>query len=273
MDVAVYYKHSGRIGVASPVYISIFGLAAILAIGAIYGFVTSKIPFIYFNFILVVMFAISLGTIVGKCVVIGKVRNYWFPFLLGLAFALLGQYVGWIVWLHASGGFSEVALSPIVLFSQMSLVAERGIWTLFDWSPSEAGYCTIWVVEAILICCITCYVAMDSLRIPFCEECNSWANGEVVITPLSNVSNPSEVISQIDMNDFSCLQELKRLDLFQDRYTEVVIQHCDNCDGIYLMDINMIHLRLEAGKERIINQPLVQNVHVDRGIYERIINI
>lgn len=273
MDEAVYYKHSGRIGVASPIYISIFGLAAVLVIGVIYGFIISKMPFVYFNFILVVIFAVAVGSIVGKCAVTGKVRNYWFPFVFGIAFALFGQYISWIVWLQAYGDFSEVALSPIILFSQIGNVAEQGAWTLLDWKPSEAAYYTVWVLEIIVICCIACYVAMDSLRMPFCEECNSWVNGEVVITPLSNISNPSEVISQIDINDFSCLQELKRLDLFQDRYTEIVVQHCHNCDGIYLMDINTVYLRLEAGRESLANQPLVQNVHIDRRIYERIINI
>ncbi len=273
MDAAVYYKHSGRVGIASPAYISIFGSAAILATGAIYGFITSKIPFVYFNFILVVVFAISVGSIVGKCAVIGKARNYWFPFIFGLAFSVLAQYISWIVWLHLSGGFSQVAISPIVLFTQIGMVAERGSWTLFGWSPSAAGYYTIWVIEQIIICCITCYVAMDNLRTPFCEVCKNWVNKEVIITPLSSFSNPSEVISQIDSNDLSCLQELESLDLFQDRYTEIVIRHCDNCEGIYLMDINMVHLSLEAGRESFINQPLVQNVHVDSGIYQHIINL
>ncbi len=273
MDAAVYYKHSGRVGVASPVYISIFGLTAILVVGVIYGFITSKIPFVYFNFILVVMFAISVGSIVGKCAVIGKVRNYWLPFIFGLVFSILSQYISWIVWLYLSGGFSQIAISPIVFITQLDVVAERGSWALFGWSPSAAGYYTIWVIEQIIICCITCYVAMDNLRTPFCEECNNWVNKEVTITPLSSFSNPSEVISQIESNDLSSLQMLERLDLFQDRYTEIVIQHCDNCEGIYLMDINMVHLSLEAGRENFINQPLVQNVHVDSGIYQHIINL
>jgi hypothetical protein len=81
-----------------------------------------------------ILFGGAIGFMVGYAAKLGKVRNSGLVLLFGLGFGLLSEFLGWVVWVHADD--SGLILNPVELMGEIQLVAVRGAWSVFGWTPT-----------------------------------------------------------------------------------------------------------------------------------------
>ncbi len=271
MDSATYYKHSGRVGFTTPAYFCLLGPAVLLVSSYIYGYITSNSPLVLLNSFFLLIFSSLIGLVVTKCSILSKARNIRLSIAVGICFAIIGQYLSWIVWVNSQGDFSQTIYLPLDLLNQIIYSAERGVWLIFGWQPSKSVYLVFWISEILITISIAVLFILSSVRIPFCESCKSWIYHESCITPLPHISNPELIISQIENGDYQFLESLKRLEHYDSKHSEIVIRHCSSCHQVYLMDINAVYMVKKKGKEITKYRTIVENMHIDRDIYDKIV--
>lgn len=273
MDSATYYQHSGRVGITTPAYYCVFGFTAVIALSIFYGFITSKAPIIYMNFIFLVMYSMAIGLVVSKCSIMGKVRNIKIAICVGLLFSCIGHYFAWVTWFISFNSISSEIFLSFKVLTQVANLANEGSWAMFGWHPPAAFYFMAWGAELLITAVTVSVLILKNLQMPFCEQCKSWIDIESCITPLPHIKYPSELVSQLESGDLSYLNTIKRLTHFESKHSEIIIRHCKNCQGMYLMDINMVILPDTHANQKLQCIPVVQNIHIDRKMYDTIVSL
>jgi hypothetical protein len=182
-----YYCPSGRL---PPTAIPFTILCSVAALpGAwIYAWLTTHIPFVYFNFIFATGFAIWLGCIAKYAATYGKVRNPRWMGKLGAAIGLVGWYCQWAAWIamliHKSahppgdslvGTFTALAASPHFMVSFVIEAASAGIWKIGGWRVAGGALITVWLAELAILLSLPHLMGRIRAGEPFCETSNTWA--------------------------------------------------------------------------------------------------
>ncbi len=273
----IYYKHSGAIGCAGLIYMTIFGTLATLILGIVYGYAIYYIPFIYLNFFITLFYGGIVGLSVGIAGKLGKVRNTGVLMLFGFIFGLLAEYAGWVGWTSAiieEVSFLPLFFSPLGISALISLAAAKGVWSIFGLTPTGLALYLIWGLEAFLVIGTSTLVAVASLMsTPFCEQCKRWVDESESISLLSAIPNPDELKAQLEQGNYSALNGLKMLEQKNENYSELELMQCSKCQQFHLMTLKSVTIKLKAnGKEDEKKEDIVENLLLSSTVYEAIKN-
>lgn len=179
-----FYKPSGGF---SPVGILI-GLVVALIIcfcaGFAYAYLCSWIPLIWlrFFFIIGLAFAIAVaGNMIGN---FGKVRSRPLALVLGLVVAGIANWLQWVAYFHAQSDPGLWIIDPRAIYALLQVMAENGVWEIFDWEPTGGALWGFWIVEAGIISAAALVGAVSSEG-PFCEVTGQWASNEHPLVPMA----------------------------------------------------------------------------------------
>jgi hypothetical protein len=239
LSVPSYYQPSGKIGCLGLPLLLLVGIPCILVLGFVYGYAIYYIPFIYFNFFIVLGYGGVTGFVVGKLARLGKVRNGKIIFFSGLLAGLLAEYTGWIAWLTAMagdlwmlGGF----LFPSEVLSLIRVLNQEGAWSILGVTPTGWFLYLIWIVEAIMVigtAVLLC--AGTGLGDPYCEKCKRWVDQEEMITLLEQVADPNMLKAKLEKGDYASILSLKKAS--GDRFTKIKLRQCTSCQQLNTLSV------------------------------------
>lgn len=267
-----YYKHSGKIGLAGPIYMLILGALGASILGAIYGYAIYYIPIIYLNIFLTLGLGGIVGYIVGFSAKLGKVRNTSIVLFFGFLLGLFAEYVGWVSWIYASSEQSMLLLMPSSILNTIQMLSVDGVWSIFSSTPTGMALYAIWAIEALVIIGTSILVAsMFISATPFCENCNRWIEEEDALLPLEAVSNPDDLKLKLEQGDYSALNALKSKGEEENVYTQINLLHCSSCEQNHFLSVKSVAVSLDSdNKEEKEESYIVENLIISSDTYREL---
>lgn len=267
-----YYQHSGVIGLTGPIYMTLFGTIAALALGAIYGYAIFYIPFIYLNFFITLLFGAGVGFSIHFGAKIGKVRNTKALLAFGFILGCLAEYVGWVSWIFALSQQEALVLMPWDIFHILQRIAEDGAWNIFGWTASGFALYAIWAIEGVMIIGTSTLVSSVILSsTPFCEDCEEWIEEKHTIGFLDPVTDPEELKQELERADYTLFNSLKKQETTTNAYTEIDLLHCPDCSQNHYMTINSVKITIDSKKkEDKASDIIIENLIITQDQYKTI---
>ena len=104
-----YYKPSGKISPLAFVILLLVCAVIMPILGVIYAYATWYIPIVYINFLITIVFGISISFVIGHLLIkLGKIRNYRLSVLFAIIASLVAYYSQWVVWVDLVLNSGEV---------------------------------------------------------------------------------------------------------------------------------------------------------------------
>lgn len=275
MQTSLYYKNSGVIPPLAPALIFTLGAGITWGLAFGYAYAIAYIPFVYISFLLTFFFGMGIGLVVNLFGKLGKARNATFMIASTAVLALIGLYTCWTVWFNAKGAGNGYFISPGILFKMMSLVAEEGVWTIFDVTPTGTGLFAVWALEALVIVGAALFIAISNASdTPFCEECNQWADEERMVGPLAPIADKETFKKQIEQREFTAITDLPAIDDIYTQYSRIVLMSCPDCEQSTRF-LTVLHIKIEVdddGKESEDETNVIKNFIISKEEYDLLLN-
>ena len=275
MQTASYYKNSGIVPPLAPILMFTVGAGVTWVLAFIYAYAIAYIPLIYVSFILTGLFGLSIGVTVNLCGNFGKARNTKFSIASVLILGLFGLYVCWVVWFKASGARNGFWVPPGDLFEAIISLGERGVWSIFDSTPTGGALYAVWGLEALIIVGVALYMVASSANdTPFCEECNQWADEEKVIGPLAPIMDAEGFKIGVDKGSFQAIMDLPLIEDRYLQYTLLKLLSCPDCEQSTLfLTVQGVTVEVDdEGKESTDETNIIKNLIITRKEYDQLLN-
>lgn len=270
----LYYKESGNISPISILAIIVSAIATAAVLGAVYGYATFLIPFIYLNVIITVFFGVAMGFVVNKVAYFTKSRNSGRVAMLGLLAGILAEYFGWVFWIHALTEQLVLSFNPLALFSIISSVAEEGAWSIFGgYTPTGFALYLIWAIEAGIIIIVSWLSTVGSTSSkPFCEDCGTWAEEKVLTSRLEPILNIEDFVEKIENKDFAVLTSLSNVKHIDPIKTAVKVLNCPSCDKAHYLKVDIIIEKVnDKGEKSEETKTIVENLIINKTAYDELV--
>jgi hypothetical protein len=272
-QVNTFYKHSGSITGIGIILVAFIGLLAVTILGGIYGYAIFYIPFVYLNFFIVLGYGALVGLLLGKAGVLGNIRSPKFLFFAGFVFGILAEFTGWVAWIHAFSKQSLLLLNPADIMTILRIIAQKGAWSIFKWTPSGFMLYLIWFIEAIMIIGVCTFVAGQTVSsLPYCEECKKWLKEKTSIFPLQSVTQPEQVKTAISSGNFSDILGLRKESVGSSLYTHIDVTQCPGCRMLFLLTVKSVVIEKNSkGEEKKNEETLVENFIISSDTYHKLL--
>ncbi len=267
-----YYQHSGKVGFLGLILMVFFGAFTALVGGAIYGYVTYYLPWVYLNFIITILFGFIVGFSISFGGKLGHVRSGGLLLLLGLIFGLLAEYTGWVSWIMALSGSELLVLAPGDMLTIIGEIAEEGPWSIFGWTPKGGWLFLFWIIEFLIIVGGATFAAFALIgSTPYCETCRRWIEEKKSIYPLDHFGDPDQLRARLDAGDFSSLLSLQKTGNIGDLFTQIDLLFCPSCRNMHLLSVMQIEISTDSdGKEDRSEDFVVENLIIDKRVFDDI---
>lgn len=172
MDDARYYRPSGTAPIGGILTALAISVPVALVIGAVYGAIAWYNPFIYINFLGILVAGGACGYVIRKGLLFGRIRSRSMSTSISLLVGCVGLYASWLAYVMAMVG-GLVIIGPLTMWSFIVDAGAEGLWEIFGWTPSGWVLYLIWLIEAVGVVGFCVLVAVGE-ETPYCEDCEEW---------------------------------------------------------------------------------------------------
>ncbi|TWU45244.1 hypothetical protein Q31b_04150 [Novipirellula aureliae] len=244
----IFYKHSGRMGLAVPA-ILIIGLPAVAVLSAIYSYIVVYCPVIgYVNILFLGGYIVAGGFVLAALAKISKCRSPMILFLLGLVAGLVGLYFAWVFFIHAYARYAGQPLPIIPL-----VLSPAGIWEMTKaingdgwWGPSGIAQWALVSIEAVAIVGGLTLLTMNSIdQEAFCEDCGTWCDSFETMY----LAMPAEIAGKksSELNHLELLA-LDEVDTSTYPRIDAEVLQCSGCKKTQAIRFKKVHQYMDEGQ-------------------------
>jgi hypothetical protein len=282
-----YYVPSGRIAWHAPLKLAVYGGLGAAVLAAVYALVIRYNPLVYFSFIATLLFGACLGLAAASACEAGLSRSRPFNAFAGLALALFGLWVHWLLWtwLSYEDGFESarrLALSgPAGWLDFFSFTAEHrqvAIGRLGSRGAAETpGFMLwTWALEALAVSVVAVFSACVTLNAkPFSEPRRQWARtdweGELP-SDFAGAVDKAQVERRIAEQGVDWLAGLAEAGAGGDASAPVMLKlSCVSAPDDPACAFLSLAAVTRRGEKRKTTTSLVESLHVEAGAYARLV--
>lgn len=266
MDTTRHYQPSGRV---SPLALPLLALALPAAglLATLYSYVTLYLPIVgYFTVLLTAGLGFGVGAITVAVLHKGKARSRLFAAVVSVGMGLFTTWAMWVTWGYAllHQGESEVPLVALLwppnLWELISMVNEKGAWSLKGATPTGAILWILWAIEAAILVGLPVVMGLTVAEEPYCEHCESWCTHTkaLFLTPLVEKEVAAE---KLERKDFQWVESLGGLERPPPpKFTRWDLFEC-GCRATNAVSAIGIEVGVDdQGKQKVTESPLVKTV-------------
>jgi hypothetical protein len=241
------------------------GLIAVPILGLLYGALMMVIPLIYFELIIMVAYPFVVGFVLSWAAKTGKIRNMVVIGAAGVLFGVLAEYIGWVSWLAVL--FKDVSFLigfffPGDILYLISVVAEKGAWSIGGSTPTGEMLYFLWFIEACIVIGGTAFTAIYMLYdIPFCEESNAWADRRAQIGAFLPLADAAGFKQSILQGSFSAFNALKPSPSGDNHFTALQVHACEKCKNFFVLNVKDVTLTVDGrGRTQMRQKNILSNL-------------
>jgi hypothetical protein len=160
--------------------------------------------------------------------------------------------------------------SPDQVIAAAKMIAQKGAWSIKDFTPKGIVLFALWGVEAAVIICVSTILSYSMLKsYIFCERCNQWIDNEKIVEPKEACANPDEMKTYLEQGNFTSLMALKKAETDSMDFTEIQINHCPRCRQLFLLSLKSVTLKVDKkGKVEKQEKDIVKNLLIESGVFD-----
>ena len=249
----------------------------------IYAYLMWFIPFPYFNFIATAVLGVLIGYIFP--IKLSKCTNSKVAIYSILIFALVCHYFGWITWMdlyinqsdvieinHPRSPISSIVPSssnlnqilylltnPSVVFSNISIIAQTGYFSIFSYTPQGFILYVIWILELLIILYFSTFTSYERSNEPFNTAKNKWLDSfKIQISYISILDSLKNALINVDKKFFEKMTQAEK----EESYTEFEVWHLED-EQAYITVKNYKKRIDEKGKIKYDEQELIKYAKID----------
>ena len=199
------YRPSGRFRPTLAVYLPA-AVAVAAALGGLYQWMLSRIPFVYLNFAITLAFGAALGLIAAAVVGRAEVRSPLISYGLGVVIALFAVLAShaWNLMSAASevvARHPELGVPEVMLSGWRPWLADRvtGGWTIKRIAVTGPAVVAIWAGETLLVGAMAIAVLRRRAAWPYCEGCLRWLVSQSARIEGRDASSAAPLLSAADL--------------------------------------------------------------------------
>jgi|GEM_PF-1991962 len=243
------YSHSGKIGEAGWISLSLTTLLPSPGIGALYGLLLLYNPVHSISPVFTVLFSGAAGFLSGLGSDWGKVRRPWLSFWVGFAAGTLMVYIAWVVWIRATSDFTRFVFSPAAMWDIFEVLRAKGTWEILGWKPKGDFLLFLWVMEWLTASLISAAMAWGVVcRVPFCETCSRWVESGLPPVTLSPGPRFELLEKNLYQGKLADLLKLRPVEENAREYTRVELFQCPGCQQFSFLNLRQIkEISTESG--------------------------
>ena len=283
-----YYKPSGKISPLAFVILLLVCAVIMPILGVIYAYATWYIPIVYINFLITIVFGISISFVIGHLLIkLGKIRNYTLSVLFAIIASLVAYYSQWVVWVDLvlnSGevyGNEQIGLSvsniqfeqllylathPSDLIDLILLINKEGTWGIKGMTVSGVFLGIIWLIEFAVIMFFSFTTAGRSKK-PFSEVTEQWFKEEI-LPPFTYIDNKNSFKQAAEQGKWE--QILEPLQLTNRESSHSVFVPYLVANEYYLSVLNLKAKTNDKGKLEIESDEFIKYLRINKIVYDMI---
>lgn len=274
-----FYNHSGRV---SPQLILGIPLVFIIStiIAFIYSYAVVYIPVAgYLNILLTVGFALGIGYCTAVTLQFFKTRNTTFAVTVGLLVGIFAVYASWVAFEYALWNrdntepisLLRLASRPQAVWQLASLIAEKGWYSLRNFTPQGIVLWSFWGIEALIVCGTAAYMPYSFIaHTVFCETCSGWTKGYK--NRLSFLyEDAHELKKKLIHQDMSFLNNTKKINTTTKTFYRIECMTCDKCKNLFTLSLLKITRNWDKnGEEQEKKKFILKNLYISKETFERL---
>lgn len=291
-SLPLYYEASGKISPLALFSLPLFGLFASIVTALLYSIAIYYMPFVYINFLLSIIFGVTLAFFLQPGILLGKVRAPGKLFLIGTAIAVLALYLQWIVhlsllihtgdalyssttWRFGTIAFHkttldfslmlEMAFSPALVWEAIQFLYAEGSWSIGEGDPISGKFLgAIWIIEAIIIVVVSvCTVSLLGNR-PFSEKDNRWLKKKKLSTRFAASDAVLNNLSRIEEGAFDMVLSSSRVAKDRDNISVILYHDRAEEEGYVDLDLNVYGEDKNVHTSELFRGLRIAPVHIRR---------
>jgi len=264
---SLYYKASGRFSPLALILVPLSGLLAALLLGSTYAYIAVYNPLIYITILATIGYGVGQGFALAIGARIGKLRSPMVMIILALLVSAASLYITWVVWMHAFLARADLEIwpfEPVQLWELMTLVAEKGAWSIKSLTPTGALLYTFWGIEALVIVGGTLMMALGQPGEPFCERCELWMEENEGATVVPGVSDRGSLRMELEAGRFEALLSGDQ----NNPYLSIKVHSCPGCKRVGTLEVQELLKSVnKKGEEEVKTKDLIQHLKLEeRGL-------
>jgi hypothetical protein len=252
----------------------------------IYAYLMWFNPFPYFNVIATAVLGVLIGFVFP--IKLSKCTNTKAAIYSILIFALVCHYFGWVTWMdlyinqsdvieinHPRSPISSIVLSssnldqilylftnPSVVFSNISIIAQTGYFSIFSYTPQGFMLYVIWILELLIILYFSTFTSYERSNEPFNTAKNKWLDSfKIQISYISIFDSLKNALINADEKFFEKMTQAEK----EESYTEFEVWHLED-EQAYITVKNYKKSIDEKGKIKYDEQELIKYAKIDSEI-------
>ena len=274
-----FYNHSGKLSAQLILGIPLVLIVTIL-LAFIYAYAVVYIPIIgYLSVLFTIGFALGVGYSTASVLQFFKTRNTTLAVIIGLFVGLFALYAAWVTFEYALWNrdspepinLLRLAARPQAVWQLACLIAEKGWYSLRNFTPKGAVLWTFWGIEALIICGASVYLPYSFIaHAVFCETCSGWAHMHA-----NNLSfqyeDEHELKKKLTHQDMSFLDNIIKLKTGTEKFYRIECMACDSCDRLFTLSLLRIKRTWDKnGKEQEKRKFILKHLYISKETFERL---
>ena len=243
----------------------------------IYAYVMWFNPFPYFS-VIAFVFPIKLCKCTNSKVDIFSI----------IIFSLICHYFGWLTWMdlyinqgnlieinHPRSPISSIVpsssnldqilyllINPSVFFSNISIIAQAGYFSIFSYTPKGIMLYVIWILELLILLYFSTFTSYERSNEPFNKAKNKWLESfKIQLSYISILESLKNALINTDEKFFENMTQAEK----EESFTEFEVWHLGE-EQAYLTVINHKKRIDEKGKIKYDEQELIKYAKIDSKI-------
>lgn len=252
----------------------------------IYAYVMWFNPFPYFSVIATAVLGVLIGFVFP--IKLGKCTNSKVAIFSILIFAFICHYFGWLTWMdlyinqgnlieinHPRSPISSIVPSssnldqilylftnPSVFFSNISIIAQTGYFSIFSYTPQGIMLYVIWILELLILLYFSTFTSYERSNEPFNKAKNKWLESfKIQLSYISILESLKNAIINADEKFFENMTQAEK----EESFTEFEVWHLGE-EQAYLTVKNHKKRIDEKGKIKYDEQELIKYAKIDSKI-------
>ena len=259
-----YYQESGKVNLPFTVIMMIIGAAVIGLLAYGYAFLTNINPFIYFNFLATLGYALIVGVIANMVKRAGKMRSFSTSIIMSIILGAFGLFAVWL-------SFIAIVFDETFSFALTNFVDAIDILSHQSFSIGRAMRSSslefsggmlyfMWAIEALVLFVGPIFLVFaagknDSV---YCEDCDKWANNEKIYLKKSlTLLSKENIEMQVTGNNVNQLLEMDDAKEMDPSYYEIIFTSCGNCKQSYFLSVNHVTNQNNSKGENEKNETII----------------
>ncbi|MEZ4804981.1 MAG: hypothetical protein R2852_05730 [Bacteroidia bacterium] len=238
----LFYQESNKVNIPRLLISYFIVLCATLILGYLYAVITTIMPIIQINFMILLAFGVALGLINRLLMRVSYNRSKKSRLILAFVTALFASYFQWTTYiLYQYNGdipsyidfLSNLSwiIQPKNFFSAIIKINEIGPWSVFGFRFAGTALTVLWVLEFLIIVALSMFAVLVTQVYPYSELMQKWYPKYTLANEFENIS-VLLMLDELQKDPLQAIQNLNKGLAF--RYSKIHVFYEEHEEYQYL---------------------------------------